>query len=362
MTPRALGRASLARQLLLERAPVTVPQALEQVCGLQAQTPHTWYVSLWSRIEGFTADQASDLLENRQIVRIAIMRGTIHLVTADDCLAWRPLHDDFILRATRSAFGRHWKDLDHDAVAAYGRELLEQQPLTFAALGKALLERFPASTPQALGQLVRAKLPLVQVPPRGLWGRSGPIAHTTAEHWLGRPVETKSSLEDYITRYLAGFGPATVMDVQAHGGLTRLREVMDTMDLRTFTTEDGKTLYDLPDAPRPPEDVPAPVRMLADFDNLLISFADRSRTGTLDPEQVKKAWPEHGPIPGPVLVDGTVQATWSTARDKKTTTMTITPFAPLSPAVRDDIEREAAGLLRFLAPDDQQHLRFAAPW
>jgi hypothetical protein len=364
LTTRALGRATLARQLLLERSKLPVTEAVAAICGLQAQTPHTWYTSLWSRLAAFDPEEVSRLLEERALVRIAVMRGTIHLLTAEDALDWRPLHDDFILRATRGAFGRHWKELDLDAVAVAGRELLEESPLTFAALGKALAERFPDRDPAALGQLVRARLPLVQVPPRGMWGRSGAVAHTTAEHWLGRSGAAEPDLPAFIGRYLAGFGPATVMDVQAHCGLTRLKEVMERMDLRTFVTEDGRTLNDLPEAPRPAEDVPAPVRMLPDFDNTLISFADRSRTGVLDPVLSARAWPEHGPIPGTVLIDGTVQATWSLARipKAKAGTLTVTPFRALTAAERDAVEAEGLSLLAFLAPKDTVEVRHAPPW
>ncbi|GAB3695983.1 winged helix DNA-binding domain-containing protein [Actinocorallia lasiicapitis] len=364
LSTRALNRATLARQLLLERSPLSVEEAVARICGLQAQTPHTWYTALWSRLAGFDPQEVSRLMVERRLVRIAVMRGTIHLLTADDALAWRPLHDDFILRVTRSAFGRHWKELDLDAVAAAGRELIEEQPLTFAALGTALQERFPGRDRSALGQLVRARLPLVQVPPRGLWGRSGAVAHTTAEHWLGRPLEEKPDLAEFVRRYLAGFGPASVMDVQTHCGLTRLKEVMTGMDLITFDAEDGRTLYDLPDAPRPDQDTPAPVRLLPDFDNAQISFADRSRMGVIDPGQTARAWPEHGPIPGTVLLDGTVQATWSLERVAKarTATLTITPFRPLTSAERDEITPEALAFLAFQHPADSPDLRFADPW
>ncbi|MGC5015145.1 winged helix DNA-binding domain-containing protein [Streptosporangium sp. DT93] len=362
LTRRALNRATLARQSLLERSALPVPEMVERVAGLQAQTPHTWYVGLWSRIRDFDPERAAGLLEDRTLVRIALMRSTIHLVTARDCLRWRPLVEPVIGRVTKGAFGRHLRDLDLDAVAAAGRALVEERPLTFGALGKELAALFPGRDAAALAQVVRARVALVQVPPRGMWGRSGPIAHTSAEHWLGAPQEAAPSVEDFVTRYLAAFGPAGVMDVQAHCGLTRLREVMEPMDLRTFRDERGGELYDLPDAPRPAEDTPAPVRFLYDYDNALLSFADRTRMGTLDPEQVTRAWPEHGPVPGPVLVDGTVAATWATARERGTTTLTVTPFAPLTARHRDEVEAEGGRLLRFLAPADTHAVRVTAPW
>ncbi|MEU8382419.1 winged helix DNA-binding domain-containing protein [Streptosporangium sp. NPDC048865] len=362
LTRRALNRATLERQSLLERSALPVPEVVERVAGLQAQTPHTWYVGLWSRIRDFDPEAAAGLLEDRTLVRIALMRSTIHLVTARDCLRWRPLVEPIIERVTQGAFGRRLRDLDLDAVAAAGREILDERPMTFGALGKELASLFPGRDAAALAQVVRARVALVQVPPRGMWGRSGPIAHTSAERWLGAPQAAEPSVEDFVTRYLAAFGPATVMDVQAHCGLTRLREVIEPMGLRVFRNEEGRELYDLPDAPRPAEDTPAPVRFLYDYDNALLSFADRGRMGVLDPGQVGRAWPEHGPVPGPVLVDGTVAATWATAREGGTTVLTVTPFITLTARHRAETEAEGERLLRMLAPTASHDVRVAAPW
>lgn len=362
MSERALGRASLARQLLLERSALGVAEAVAQVGGLQAQTTHSWYVSLWSRLSGFAAAEASRLLEERRLVRIAMMRGTIHLLTAEDCLEWRPLHEDFLWRATRSVFGREFAGADVEAVAARGRELVEAEPMTFAALGSALAADFPGSGASGLAQLVRARVPLVQVPPRGLWGRSGQAAHTSAESWLGAPVAARPAVEGFVARCLAAFGPASVKDVQAHCGLTRLKEVLERMDLVRLRGADGRILYDLPEAPRPSEDAPAPVRFLPDFDNLLLSFADRTRVNAVEALRWARAFPKHASIPGTVLLDGTVGATWATEAAKGATTLTVRPFAPLTSAQRAEVGAEGEALLRFLAPAHRHDLVLGEPW
>src|SRR3954470_20763603 len=166
---RALGRATLERQLLTRRWDMSPADAVEHLVGLQAQTTHTWYHGLWCRLRDFDPVAFAELLVEREVVRVALMRSTIHLVTARDCLALRPLVQIVIERSTNGTFGRHLKELDLGAVVAAGREILEQQPRTFSELGRLLAERFPGRDPAALAQTVRAGAALVQVPPRGVW-------------------------------------------------------------------------------------------------------------------------------------------------------------------------------------------------
>ncbi|MFJ6674383.1 winged helix DNA-binding domain-containing protein [Actinosynnema sp. NPDC091369] len=357
MTPvlsrRALGRATLARQFLLARTDATVPEVVAHLVGLQAQTPHTWYTGLWSRIDGFTPDLAADPLVNRELVRIAVMRSTIHLVTARDALALRPavqpvLERDLFRNYTH---GRDMRGLDVDAVVAAGRALLAEKPRTNKELGALLHEQWPDRAPSSLAYAIRCLVPLVQVPPRGVWGRSGSIAHTSAETWLGAPVVDKPSVDDLVLRYLAAFGPATVKDVQTWSGLTRLREVVEGLPLLRLRDEDGQELFDLPDAPRPDEDVPAPPRFLYDFDNLLLSHADRRRVVTADVRA--QNYDPHGPVPQFFLVDGVTAGDWRFDRTKEVATLELRPFHRL-PAP-DEVEREAARLLAFLAPDVPRH-------
>jgi hypothetical protein len=358
---RVLNRALLARQLLLRRAEMPVAEAIEKLVGLQAQAPAPPYVGLWARLEGFRPDDLSRLIAGREVVRIALMRSTIHLVTARDALALRPVVQPVIERAVMGGYGRILAGLDLGDVAAAGRLLVEERPRTFNEIGKALAERWPGLDPRALPQVVRAWVPLVQVPPRGLWGASGPAAHTTVEAWLGRPVASDPSPDAAVLRYLAAFGPAAVADVQTWSGLTRLGEVMERLrpHLRTFRDEQGRALFDLPDAPRPDPDTPAPPRFLAEFDNVLLSHADRSRV--IADDHRRRIATLNGMVPGTFLVDGFVGGTWKTTRQRGAATLHLKPFAPLDAPDRTALAEEGARLLAFAAPDATPDVRFAPP-
>ncbi|WP_155358395.1 winged helix DNA-binding domain-containing protein [Acrocarpospora macrocephala] len=355
LTLRELNRATLARQLLLRRSDMGVVAALEHLVGLQAQTPHSWYVGLWSRLAGFRAEQAADLLLGRDAVRIAVMRSTIHFVTARDAVWLRPLVQVVIERSTNGAFGKHLKDIDREALTKDGRELVESAPRTPSELGKLLAERWPGRDPAALYQAIRMWLPLVQVPPRGVWGRSGATSHTTTDAWLGRPLATDATPDELVLRYLAAFGPASVKDIQTWCGLTRLAEVTTRLGDRLirFRDEQGQELFDLPDAPRPPADTPAPIRFLYDYDNLLLSHADRTRFIT--PEYFRQGFTDNGPMPSIILIDGFTGAHWRITRQRRTATLHIKPFAPLAPADVAAIEEEGARLLAFTEPRTTTH-------
>ncbi|HEX6417939.1 MAG TPA: winged helix DNA-binding domain-containing protein [Acidimicrobiales bacterium] len=353
---RARNRALLARQLLLERSPMAAAQAVEHLVGLQAQSPWSPYHSLWSRLEGFDPDELGGLLVDRRVVRIVIMRGTVHLVTAGDCRFLRPLHDGFLRRALlTSAWAPGLDGLDPDAVGAAGRRLVEAEPLPFGELGERLAGAFPGRDPATLAQAVRATVPLVQVPPRAVWGRTGQVVVTSAEHWLGRPLEDHPSPERMLLRYLAAFGPASVMDVQTWSGLTRLRPVADRLGDRVvrFRDESGRELLDLPDAPRPDPDTPAPVRFLPDYDNLLRSHADRSHV--VDDGVRRLLSRANGVVPGAVLVDGRVAARWSIERARRAATLIVTPFGRLARAARAEVAAEGARLLAHAAADAADH-------
>ncbi|MFG1945169.1 winged helix DNA-binding domain-containing protein [Nonomuraea sp. NPDC048826] len=347
---RALNRATLDRQLLLARVDRPVPDVVEHVGGLQAQTPHTWYTGLWNRIAGFRAEDASALLESRALVRIALQRSTIHLVTARDALAMRPLLQVVTERGTRSTFVRKLRGVDLDELEAAGRALVEAAPMTFAALGKALAERWPGNDAHALSQVVRWLVPLVQVPPRGLWGRSGPIAHTSAEAWLGVEAPPMTP-EELVRRYLAAFGPASVMDAQTWSGLTRLGEVVEPMELRRYRDEHGRTLYDLPELELPDPGASAPVRLMYDFDNLFLSHADRSRVLGEKAEAALKGFPAANVAPRLILVDGFPVGDWTVAKAGRVTTLNLHQWAPI--AELDAVAEEGARLLDFLAPGDE---------
>ena len=367
----ALNRALLARQMLLRRVPLPpdrtspdraerVIEAIEQLAGLQAQAPFPPYYGLWSRLEGFQPEDLAELITSRRVVRIALMRGTIHLVSARDCLPLRAAVRPVLERGLATGHGSRLAGLDADALAAAGRAAEEQRPRTFAELGALLAERWPDRDPAALAQAIRALVPLVQVPPRAVWGATWQAAHTSAEAWLGRRPDDSPRLDDLVVRYLAAFGPATVRDVQAWSGLTRLREVVERLrpGLRTFRDGRGAELFDLPDAPRPDPRTPAPVRLVAEFDNLLLSHADRARIIS-EPHRQRMATP-NGIFPGTVLVDGFARGMWRITRSRAAATLLIELFEPVTPGDRDATSAEGDRLLAFAAPDaERRDIRYA---
>ncbi len=351
MTPvlddRSLNRALLDRQLLLRRVRRPALDTVAHLVGLQAQEPQDPYVGLWSRLAGFDPAELSAALADRAAVRIALQRSTIHLVTAADCLALRPVLQGVGERMARGQFGRQLAGVEPGELAAAARELVDAEPLTFGELGRRLAERWPDRAPLPLAQTARALLPLVQVPPRGLWGRGGQARHVTAESWLGRPVGPDAAPDRMVLRYLAAFGPATVADAQSWSGLTRLAEVVERLapGLVSFRAADGRVLHDLPDAPRPGPDVPAPVRFLPQYDNVLLGHADRSRIASSTAGQL---WDEEHHW-SPLLVDGMVRGVWRVARERGRATL-LARAPGLAPADREAVEAEGTGLLAFLAP------------
>jgi hypothetical protein len=347
--PRALNRALLARQLLLERVSMPALDALEHLVGMQAQAPGPPYVGLWSRVEKFDPAELSDLILNRHAVRIALHRGTIHAVSARDALTLRPLLQPLFDRWVRQLAPR-LGGVAFDEAAEAARELLEGEALTFAQLGRRLGDRWPDADPSALAHVARGALALVQIPPRGLWGRNGPAAHTTIEAWLGVPLDRAGTLDGLLLRYLAALGPASVRDAQAWCGLTRLGEVADRLRprLRTFRDEAGRELFDLPDAPRPDPGTPVPVRFLPEWDNILRSHEDRSRV--MSDEHRAALRRPNDVVPGTVLVDGFVAATWGQEVKRNAATLTVDPLRPLGRREASAVAAEGRRLLRWSAP------------
>ncbi|MEV6963170.1 winged helix DNA-binding domain-containing protein [Streptomyces sp. NPDC051207] len=350
--PRALNRATLARQLLLERAGMTAADAVAHLVGLQAQNVKPPYYALAARLDGFEPRELSDLMARREAVRIVTLRSTLHTHTADDCLTLRPLVQPARDREL-SAFRKGLQGVDLDRLARLARELVEAEPRTMKQLREALSARWPDADPQSLAVAARCTLPLVQVTPRGLWGRSGQVRLTTAEHWLGRPAEPAPEPEAVVLRHLAAFGPASVKDTQTWAGLTRLRDAFERLrpELLTFRDEQGVELFDLPDAPRPDPDTPAPPRFLPEFDNLLLSHADRTRV--IPPAHRGSTW--QGNVSHcALLVDGFLAGLWRLTADA----LVIEPFGTLSRTERDQTLAEADRMLRVLHPDTPYDIRF----
>lgn len=346
LSNRAANRATLDRQLLLRRADLGVLDAVEHLVGLQAQAPFPPYTGLWTRLTDFRPPDLADRLLDRTVVRIALMRGTVHLVSAADCLALRPLHQDMLERVVRAAHRKHLDGLDFADLAEFGRALVEEKPRSTVELGTLLLERWPDRDRLAMLNVIRSALPLVQLPPRAVWGRSGQTTVTTAQRWLDRPLCTDSTLDDFVRRYLAAFGPASVADAQKWSGLTRLGEVFDRLrpELITFQAENGAELFDLPDAPRPGPDADAPVRFLPEFDNVLLAYADPSRI--MPPDHKAQLFTVNGIIRAALLVDGRTAGRWQIAKS----TLTVEPFRRMSAKNTSAIETEGLKLLSFTQP------------
>lgn len=348
---RELNRALLARQMLLTRVKLPVLEAIEKLVGMQAQSPMAPYFGLWSRIEDFQHEELSGQLQDRQLVRMAMMRSTLHMVSAPDALRLRPLLQPVMDRSLKGAFGKQLHGIDQEALADKGRRLVEQEPMTFNELGKRLCEHWPGLDPEAAAGLVRNKIPLVQMPPRGIWRENGQAVHTSVEAWLGQPVSTQTGLEGLVRSYLAAFGPATVKDIQVWSGLTRMVDVMESLrpHLILFRNEQGEELYDLPDAPRPDADTPSPPRFLGEFDNMLLSYADRSRI--MKESYRSRIFTSNGIIRAAILIDGFVAGRWKIATKRNRAILQIEPFHELSGQDFDALSEEGARLLHFAVPE-----------
>jgi hypothetical protein len=344
---RAQNRATLARQLLLQRSPMSALDAIEHLVGMQAQAPFAPYYGLWSRLSGFTGEELSGLLTSRKAARIVLIRGTIHLVTAKDCHRLRPLVQpalDRMLR-TNATHGKPLGAVDVTAVVDAAKRLLDADALTPGEVGVRLAEQWPGTPPGSLAEAARSLLPLVQVPPRALWQRSGQVRLTTATAWLGKPRGKALTIDDLVVRYLPAFGPASTADVQTWSGLSRLGEVIERLKLTRVKSEGGQTLYDIPGAPRPDPDTPAPVRLVAPFD-IVLSHADRTRVIS-DAHRKRLFSGKNGVFPGTVLVDGFVAGTWELVGKGETSSLSVQPYIRLKPDVLDELKAEANRLLEL---------------
>ncbi|MEE2033702.1 winged helix DNA-binding domain-containing protein [Rhodococcus chondri] len=364
LTSRELGRATLARQHLLRRSDMDPLSMIEHLLGLQAQAPMPPYYALWTRLRGFRPEGLSRLIESRAVVRIVLMRSTVFAVSATDAHALRGWVQPFLERVldTNAVYASGLDGVDRTSLTAAARELLRDAPRSAQELRPLLSERFPGADPSALAQGVRALLPLVQVPPRGLWGRSGQPRLAMLDDWARLdPAARPPSPDTLILRYLAAFGPASVRDAQAWCGLTRLAEIFERLrpGLAVFRDEHGVELFDLPDAPRPDPATPAPVRILAPFDNVLLSHADRTRIVSEDVR--KRVVAQNGIIRPVVLVGGTVAGNAQVKTLEDAAVLEVTTWRRLTASNRSAIEAEGTRLLRFAEPRASAHeVRFVS--
>jgi len=357
LTRRQLNRATLARQMLLARERTTALHAVERLVGLQSQVAKPPFVGLWSRVVGFRREDLIRLLQRRQVVRATLMRGTLHLMSARDFVDLRAAIQPVLTQGMQAVLRR--RALDVDRVVAAARTCFEERPRTFEELRPLLLKRFPKGDERAMGYAVRTHLPLVQVPSEAEWGFPGSADFALAEAWIGKPLGSDPEPHPLVRRYLAAFGPATAADVQAWSGLAGVAPVLESLRSRlaTFRDERGRELFDLPKAPRPPEDTPAPVRFVPEYDNLVLSHADRTRI-VADAHR-RSIVTANLQVRATFLVDGFVAGAWKIERKKASATLLIEPFEALGSKARTELAAEGDALLRFAEPGaDRFEVRF----
>ena len=321
LTPRALNRATLARQLLLERKKTKPVAVIERLVGMQAQQARPPFIGLWSRIEGFKRE---DLLR-ADVVRATMMRGTLHLMSHADYIEFRAAMQPML-----SALGARAKGIDLDRILTNARTFFKK-PRTFDEFRKSI----GGGDERAIAYAVRMNLPLIQTRTDERWGYSS----SAVFQLFDTPINAKADLEALVLRYLAGFGPASVNDMQIWSGLRGLREIFEGLRPKLMVFGD---LFDLPKAERPDEDTEAPVRFLPEYDNLLLGHSDRSRI--VAAEYRKRLVTRNLTIPATFLVDGFVAGTWKIERGK----MKLEPFGRLSREVRVALDEEGERLVEFV--------------
>ena len=343
LSARALNRTLLHRQGLLARSGQDPLEVIEHLVGLQAQESLAPYLSLGARLHDFDPTPVSDALGDRALVRLLVMRGTIHLLTPDDALTLRQFTQSAHDRERRSSQNtRPALHLDPDRFDAAVREVLGDGPLPVKALGLALARHFPDTPPIALAHLARVNLPLAQLPPRGQWQASGGVVYQLVDRWLDRPLLTPDPAA-VVRRYLSAFGPATAADVTTWSGVPGMPGVLAEMDLVEHRDDTGKVLYDVPDG-EIVEDAPAPVRLLGGYDNVWLSHAARDRVTT--PEKRRRWMGLNGGVASAVFVDGLLEGLWKVVEGRP---VVLEEFRTLTRAERRDLDAELARVDALLA-------------
>jgi hypothetical protein len=319
-----------------------------RLVGMQGQEPKHPYVGLWSRIADFDEGELDRAVAARDVVRATMFRGTLHLVTAADYVRFRMTVAP-ALEAGLKVLRDRAAGLEPAKVVAAAEQLLARQPLTFTEVRDALQQQFPQVNERALGFCTRMLVPLVMYPADVRWSWTANSKFTPAEAWIGRKLHPQAEPKELVIRYLQAFGPATPADFQTWSGLQKAKPLFDELDLETFKDDAGKTLYDVPDAPRPDPDVPAPARFLPEFDNLLLSHAKRERI--IADEHKPAVFTKNLRVKATYTVDGLVAGLWTSEKKRGVATLTLTPFGRTPRQAKAELEREGSALIRFLEPD-----------
>jgi hypothetical protein len=341
LTQRELNRALLARQLLLERVDVSIPKALEKICGIQNQYAPNAYIRLWSMLEGFRREDLDRAYEERSVVQATLLRGTIHTVATSDYRPFAAAVRGPMQAWARRAYRVH--DPDRDVTVARVRDALRGR-----TVGRAELMELGRDASRSVWGTIDLDAELIRVPPSGTWDQRRAHTFGLASDWLGEsdPTPEDVAQDHLVCRYLGAFGPAGVNDVAAFTGIpvAALKAVLERMTLRRFVDERGKALLDVRRAPLPPADTPAPVRFLPTWDAILLVHA--RRTGILDEAYRKIIFNTKVPPSFPTfIVDGRVVGTWKYADGR----VVLDPFEPLAKATRRALDTEAERLAAFHA-------------
>lgn len=353
LSVQALNRAALARQLLLAREPIPVAEAVGRLCGMQAQEPKPPFLGLWTRLDGFRASDLNTALRDRSLVRATMMRATLHLMTGADYTAFRTTMQPMLDGALR-VLGDRAKGLDLQEVVPAARALLAEGPRTFNEVRALLQEQFPDVNDRALGYAVRLCVPLVMVPTDDRWGFPRAAQFTLGGGWLGSEPSATPAVDELMLRYLAAYGPASAADAQTWSGLASAGEALDRLrpSLQVFADDKGRELFDLPDAPRPGEDFPAPARFLPEFDSLVLAHADRRRI--IADAHRPLLTTKNLRVRAVFLWDGFARGIWETEYKRRVATLTMRPFEALPRAAVKELTTEGEALLRFLEPDAKE--------
>jgi len=333
---RELNRALLARQLLLERRKLGVQQAVERLCAIQAQWPQSPYIALWTRLAGFRKEQLTRALEQHKVVKSTLFRITLHITSARDY----PHYAAAVLPAARETTPR---------VTARQLEELSRRVRAAAMKGPLTHEQVEAIAADDMGGRWRTRTltPLVHLPPGGTWSHYGRVQLRAMEAVLGVELPAREDgAERLVRRYLAAFGPATQQDLMRFGGLRvgDIRAGLERVELRSFHDERGRVLLDLPGAPLPDGDTPAPVRFLPKWDSSILAYAPPERTRILPEKLRATVIGKNGDVAPTVLVDGFVAATWDVSSKRD---LTITPLRKLTKAERAAIDDEGERVVEF---------------
>ncbi|HKQ75003.1 MAG TPA: winged helix DNA-binding domain-containing protein [Blastocatellia bacterium] len=344
---RELNRATLARQMLLERETAPVTAAIERLVGMQAQLASAPYVGLWTRLRDFQREDLADLIENREVVKATMMRATLHLCAAEDYLRFRTALQPLLSGASSEIVKRRGLDFDLDKVLKAARKFVGEKPRTFAEISEMVAKLMPDADVGAMRYSVRTHIPMVQVPINTGWSYSNKPEFALAESWIGRPVSPKDNLRELVLRYLAAFGPASVTDAQTWLGL-KLKEMFEKLkpELQTYRGEGRIELFDLPGVQIPAEDITAPVRFLPEYDNLLLSHSNRTRV--IANEYRSKVYLPGLRVAATILVDGFVRGAWKIEKTKTAATLVIEPFDKLTKKDRAALIEEGERLVRFV--------------